>query len=471
MDTIWRPQLTDGAGPKYTRVADAIRSGIAQGVLEVGGKLPPVRDLAWRLGITPGTVARAYSILTNEGVLRAEVGRGTFVAPARTTHVSENPIEIDSIVHNSESEDFTHQVNLFSPHLPAVGQDKLIRRLLAQIAERPPSGMMHYPSRAAFKPAREAVVRWLDNAPIGSFGECDVVLAHGGQSAILLVLQAVLRGRRPVIVAEELSYPGFRRAAELLRAEVVPVEMDEHGVVPEALERVARMHDAQVFCTSPEVHNPTCGFTPEERRLQLAQVAQRLDFQILEDDCYRMGRAQASSYRMLAPERGWYVCSISKTITPSLRLGFAVAPKGKAAALRRAAEHGFFGLATPLGDLCAQLLAHPDIPGYTDKVREVTSAYIKVAVNVLGSYDLTWRRDVPFLWLMLPQGWRAGAFCQAAEEQGVRLRSADEFACRDARTPHAVRLAVNAGVSLKSFEAAMLRLRDLLDNPPEQIGV
>ena len=116
-------------------------------------------------------------------------------------------------------------------------------------------------------------------------------------------------------------------------------------------------------------------------------------------------------------------------------------------------------------------MAHPDISGYTDKVREVTSAYIKVAVNVLGSYDLTWRQDVPFLWLTLPQGWRASAFCRAAEEQGVQLRSADEFACRDARTPHAVRLAVNAGVSLKSFEAAMLRLRDLLDNPPEQIGV
>ena len=97
--------------------------------------------------------------------------------------------------------------------------------------------------------------------------------------------------------------------------------------------------------------------------------------------------------------------------------------------------------------------------------------YVKVAVNTLGSYDLRWRKDVPFVWLTLPQGWRASAFCQAAEKQGVQVRAAEEFAPRDAQSPHAVRMAVNGGVSLRSFEAAMGRLRDILDSPPEQISV
>ena len=60
---------------------------------------------------------------------------------------------------------------------------------------------------------------------------------------------------------------------------------------------------------------------------------------------------------------------------------------------------------------------------------------------------------------------------RAAEAQGVLIRSADEFALRDGRAPHAVRIAVNAHVSLRSFDAAMQRLRYLLDNPPEQISV
>ena len=68
MDTIWPTDLPKSKGPKYTRVADTIRKAIENKQLEVGVKLPPVRELAYRLQITPGTVARAYSILTEEGL-------------------------------------------------------------------------------------------------------------------------------------------------------------------------------------------------------------------------------------------------------------------------------------------------------------------------------------------------------------------------------------------------------------------
>ena len=104
-------------------------------------------------------------------------------------------------------------------------------------------------------------------------------------------------------------------------------------------------------------------------------------------------------------------------------------------------------------------------------LQKVTGDYIKAAVNILGAYELAWRHPVPFLWLTLPSGWRAASFCQAAEAQGIQIRSAEEYACRTSRTPHAVRLAVNAGVSLKTYEAALMRMRDLLDNPPERLSV
>ena len=80
MDTIWAAPLPDTKGPKYTLVAETIRRAVGNGQLAEGEKLPPVRDLAYRLKITPGTVARAYSVLTDEGLLVGEVGRGTFVA-------------------------------------------------------------------------------------------------------------------------------------------------------------------------------------------------------------------------------------------------------------------------------------------------------------------------------------------------------------------------------------------------------
>ncbi|WP_425100538.1 PLP-dependent aminotransferase family protein [Tropicibacter sp. S64] len=464
MDTILNRCDLNGGGPKYRAVTLAIRDAIAAEDLGQGDRLPPVRDLAWKLGITPGTVARAYSILTDEGVLTAEVGRGTFVA---------GPIApVASIRWNSAyaAED-TDQVSLFSPKLPDVGQVALIKSAFARLAERPAQDLLNYPTTAAFAPARQAVLRWLEGTVLGPVDEQDIVLSHGGQSAISLVMQATLKGSRPVVMVEALSYPGFRRAAELLRAEVVSVPMDDRGIVPEALEEIARKHDAQLLCTSPEVHNPTGLCTLAERREEIAAVARRCGFHVLEDDCYRLGRARAPSYRAYLPEQGWHVSSFSKSLTPSLRVGFAVAPEIHRATLRRTAEHGFFGLACPLAHVTEDILTRDETYSMMDAVRAAFGLYVRAAVNALGGYDLRWREDVPYLWLMLPDGWRASTFVQAAEAQGVQLRNADEFALRNGSAPHAVRLAINAHVSLPSFEAAMARLRKLLDNPPERIAV
>ena len=104
-------------------------------------------------------------------------------------------------------------------------------------------------------------------------------------------------------------------------------------------------------------------------------------------------------------------------------------------------------------------------------IRAHMAEYVRVAVNALGTHNLTWHEDVPFLWLPLPQGWRAASFCRAAEERDIQIRSADEFALRDGRAPHAVRIAVNAQIPLHQFESAMTQLRDLLEHPPEQISI
>ncbi|GGH25575.1 transcriptional regulator, GntR family [Cribrihabitans marinus] len=466
MNTIWPQALPASRGPKYALVADIIRKSIENKSLEVGAKLPPVRDLAYRLGITPGTVARAYSILTDEGLVQAEVGRGTFVAPPMT------PIVDDVWSRMSASaEGEGGDVSLFSPRLVDRGQVALLSEGLTRLAQSDPSTLLNYPTRDGARPLREAVARWLADLPLGPFDAEDVVITHGGQNGIGVIFQTVLTGPRPRILIEELTYAGFRRAGELMRADVQSVEMDEWGMVPEALDHAVRNGGAQIVCLTPEVHNPTGGHMPLERRKALVAVARRHDLQILEDDCYRVGEARVSCFRALAPERAWYVTSISKTLTPALRVGFAIAPQDRAAELRRAAEYGFFGVAQPVAELTRLLLSDARTPGVAARVRQGMAEYVRVAVNVLGRFDLVWDREVPFVWLRLPSGWRSAAFCRAAERAGVQIRSADEFALRDGLAPNAVRIAVNGQVSLDRFQDAMERLRGLLDNPPEQISV
>ena len=456
------PQTT--TGPKYRRVADAIQHAIRSGDLRVGDKLPPVRDLAWSLGITPGTVARAYTLLTDAGHAVAEVGRGTFVADRGTPRGTARREYVSTPTQGGK-------LSFFSPQLPDLGQVGMLRDAFAQIGASDPGRLLQYPTRDAYRPLREAAVHWLRTYSLGQIEESDVVLVHGAQNGLGVILQAILQGPSPTLLVEELAYPGFRHAAVLLRAEVAGLPSDDKGILPEALEETVRRTGAQVLCTSPDVHNPTLLCTPTERRMEIAEVCRALDIQIIEDDCYRRSDSTSPSYRVLAPERTWHVASISKVLTPALRIGFAIAPRGCGPRLRQVAEHGFFGIAQPLAEVAEHVLTSPEAEGLVVAIRERMASYVRVAVNALGMYNLTWHEDVPFLWLPLPPGWRAAAFCRAAEKRDIQIRSADEFALRDGRAPHAVRIAVNAQIPLDKFETAMHQLRDLLQHPPEQISV
>src|SRR5690606_20423974 len=85
----WRPAVPAGAGPLWQRLADALASDVASGVVEAGTRLPPHRELAHSLGLAVGTVSRAYAEAERQGLVESHVGRGTFVvAPSlpRLTH-------------------------------------------------------------------------------------------------------------------------------------------------------------------------------------------------------------------------------------------------------------------------------------------------------------------------------------------------------------------------------------------------
>jgi len=75
----WTPAIPEGAAPLYERLVAALRADIASGALAAGARLPPQRDLAYRLGVGLGTVTRAYVEAEKAGLVSAHVGRGSFV--------------------------------------------------------------------------------------------------------------------------------------------------------------------------------------------------------------------------------------------------------------------------------------------------------------------------------------------------------------------------------------------------------
>src|SRR5262247_1459112 len=77
--TIWQPHLDSVSGPRYLAIVDALAYDLDNGKLRAGDRLPTHRDLAYRLGVTVGTVTRAYAEAERRGLIKGEVGRGTYI--------------------------------------------------------------------------------------------------------------------------------------------------------------------------------------------------------------------------------------------------------------------------------------------------------------------------------------------------------------------------------------------------------
>ncbi|WP_294222339.1 PLP-dependent aminotransferase family protein [uncultured Shimia sp.] len=463
IDTIWPPNFDGCTDPKYIVLIQSLRGAVRSGQLPVGEKLPPVRELAWQMGITPGTVARAYKLAVEEGLLETTVGRGTFVADSRP----ETVLPPEPLISVSQTGD----LDLRAVRVPDVGQDRVIRNVMTRVASESGTSYLACASSATDLLARQAVVNWIGPDVAGRIAADDVVLTLGAQNACVTALQCCLHGAHPVILTEAVTFPGVRHAGRLLRAEVIGVEMDEHGMRPEKLEEALRRHGGQVLVTSAQAHSPTAIHVPLERRQEIAALARRYNLQIIEDDCHALGPADTPSYRALCPDRAWYIGSLTKSVSAALRFGYLVAPDGNAQTARHVAQSMFYGLPQPMLDMCAELIQSGQAQKVRDSIVQFTQRRVQLAVNVLGSWDIRWRPFVPFIWLKLPQGWRGSTFVRVCDAEGIRIKSADEYVLADGQAPNAVRIALAPDVPEAELRLALETMSELLAKPLQHAPV
>src|SRR5260370_21190665 len=196
--TIWQPRLADAPGPLYRRVALALREDLAKGRMQEGTRLPTHRELARALKTTVVTASRAYREAAAWGLVRGEVGRGTF--GAAPTAGSRPPIPEDRDV----VELTANFVTIGGDEAARLRQPAADARLLWHGLERrdPPGGDGGHRSAGAAWTRRGA---WAPRA-------AEVVVTSGAQHAILVALSALARPG-DVLYVEALTYPRIKRAA------------------------------------------------------------------------------------------------------------------------------------------------------------------------------------------------------------------------------------------------------------------
>ncbi len=453
--TIWSPNLDQHPGPRYRAIADSLAEDIRFGNLEPGDQLPPQRELADHLGLTLGTITRGYAEARRRGLVRGEVGRGTFVnAPGdRWDPLLEPGRELHGMID-------------FGPNLPLYAEDPDLASALRRLARRRNSEkLLRYQPLTGSLRDREVGARWLALHGVNAAAD-QVLISAGAQHAISLLLGALCRPGDRLLTAA-ITYPGIKTAAALYGLNLSGVAMDDEGIVPDHLDRACRETGSRILYCMPNIQNPTTATMSDSRRDEIAGIAERHDMIIIEDDVHGLLLDKPPlplAARM--PDRTFYIASTSKVIAGGLRVAYIASPS---ACMERLA----FSMAASLWSTPAlnvaianQWIADGTANVVLGRKRREAAARQELARKILHPHSFRTERRSYFLWLELPPPWRGDQFVDVACKQGVALTPDSSFAVDGAPPSQAaVRLSLSAPEQRKDVEVGLKIVRRILDGP------
>ena len=445
----------DPTQPKYRNIAAAIARGIKQGDLRPGDALPTQRDLAQALGVTVGTVTRAYAEAAQRGLVVGVTGRGTFVATPRP--------DVDTM---PAVRQYAYDLGYIAPfeHLNP-GLHAAVGRLAGagDLSELP-----RYQQPRGLDRHREAGALWARRYGLAAGAE-DVLICAGAQHALLTTLMSLFNpGDR--IAAEPLTYPLLKQLAQRLRLHLVPVRMDASGMLPDALDAACRSGGGiKGLYLMPTCHNPTLAQIPEGRRHQLVEICRRHGVLIMEDDVFALALRQTlPPLTSLAPELGCFIAATSEALSGGLRIAYLCPPQRHLERLERTIACTI-AMAPPLmAELATLWICDGTADAVLQAKREEAAQRNVLARRILDGFGLETRTTGFFCWLRLPEPWTAAGFAAVARQRGVLVAEGDHFALSHGAPEEGVRIALGGLREREELAKGLEILADLLHAGPAQ---
>ena len=365
--------------PLAVQLADGLRSAATSGALRAGDRLPSSRALAAELGVSRTVTAAAFDQLLAEGWVAGRRGSGTYVTTAPAGAGAAAPVASGDRASGLPRLDLR-------PGTPCVEVvDRAAwRRAWRSAANEAPQVT---PSPVGLPVFRAAVVEHLLRHR--GLPAADVLATAGSTSAVAELAATLPAGAR--IGVEE---PGYQRAAQAVLAvgaRVVSVPVDDGGLVVDALPSGL----AAVYCT-PAHQYPLGARLSAERRVARVERARREGFLVVEDDYDGELRYDVAPLPLLAalgPDVVAHLGTASKLLTPTLGVGWLVAPPAVRAAVRHHRERT--GLRpSPAGQrVFAALAAHGDLARHLRRLRHELGARRAAVVAALDAVGVRWRGD------------------------------------------------------------------------------
>jgi len=422
--------------PRRAQLESGLRAAIREGRLRPDTRLPSTRALAAELGVSRRLVVDAYEQLTAEGHLVARRGSGTRVAPQPPGPPQPAP------AHPAEPGPQPGVIDLFAgaPE-PALFPRRAWSRALRRAVETLADSRLSYGEFGGAEELRLALAEHLGRVRGAAVEPNQIVATSGYQQGLRIFCQLVRsRGGRRVAV-EDPGYPIAAWTIESEQLDAVPVPIDDRGVDVDAL--VAGEVDAAVV--TPAHSMPLGVALAPERRRELAAWARGRGALVLEDDYdaeLRYDRGPTGCLQGLAPDVVVLAGSVSKTLAPTLRLGWLCLPGDRVAeamALRATFDGGgprFMEIA--FAELLASGAFDRHVRASRQRYRAKRALLLDAVAKALPDARLGGIAGGLHAVLELPPGSDESAVIAEADRRGVKVQGLSDYTLDHPRPPSLV---------------------------------
>ncbi len=337
----WKPNRSSHI-PLHKQVEDYLKAKIVRGEWTVGTRIPSQRVLAEALGVNRSTIVTAIEELASLGFLEGNSGAGTKVMNTTWSMLaSVAPPDWTSYVRSGQ-----HQPNLptiqeihdaeADPNVIRIGTGELSPELLPY--EKTKDIFKRLSSKNVPLGYEEAkgslVLREQIAEQVGKMGihasPSSILIVSGALQALQLISIGLLH-RGSSILLERPSYLYSLNVFQSAGMKLHGVPIDDQGIQTSFISHYKRQYEGTLLYTIPSFQNPTGILMSDSRRKELLTICEKESLPLIEDDVYRdLWLDEAPPKPIKAYDKNGmvlYLGSMSKTISPGLRIGWVIGPE------------------------------------------------------------------------------------------------------------------------------------------------
>ncbi|WP_338452857.1 PLP-dependent aminotransferase family protein [Niallia oryzisoli] len=473
----WKPNKSSPV-PLHIQITDFIKEKITNGEWTVGYKLPPQRILSKALGVNRSTVVTAYEELTAEGLIEGKSGSGTRVinntwnllattAPPNWSsyvNLGIHKPNLPTIQEINQAEFIPGIIRLgtgeLSPNLiPSTSLKKVFNKLSSREIThgyQEPKGLL---------PLREQVADYLKTIGIQT-SPSSILIVSGALQAIQLISVGLLH-KGSIVLTEKPSYLHSLNVFQSAGMNLIGVPLDKEGIQISQIPNYKRQHRAALLYTIPTFHNPTGTLMTVERRNQLLNICQQEQLPLIEDDVYReLWLDENPPIPMKASDNNGlvlYLGSLSKSLSPGLRIGWIVGPEPVIEHLADIKMQTDYGSSSISQWVAEALLSSGLYYQHLSEVRKELRTRRDFTLNTLNKYfsDLAvWDKPTGgfYIWLHLLPSISIRKLFESALSEGILLNPGNVY---DNTAEQYLRISYSYA-SLPNIEDSLRRLSNIV---------